>query len=210
MVYLARCADHSLYCGITKDLAKRMDAHNLGKGAAYTRSRTPVRLWANSLPMNQSDALKLEHRIKKTPADRKLNQLLHGGASPYMKNQPILHEIQIELHSLVRIIQQLTACTGKIVAAIEKLSLSDSEPATTKRAPVRKKVIVQDGVVKKIKRIPATRMVYDLIQQSQHGADAGALGKATGFNQQKIHNILFRLNKQGRIKRVGRGVYKGS
>lgn len=127
-----------------------------------------------------------------------------------MKNQPILHVIQTELHALVRIIQQLTACTGKIVTAIEKLSLSDSEPAATKRAPVRKKVIVQDGVVKKIKRIPATRMVLDLIQQSQHGKDAGALVKATGFNQQKIHNILFRLNKQGRIKRVGRGVYKGA
>lgn len=43
-VYLLRCADGSLYAGITNDLERRLAAHNAGKGAKYTRSRRPVAL----------------------------------------------------------------------------------------------------------------------------------------------------------------------
>ena len=38
VVYLVRCADESLYCGITKDVEMRLAAHNSGKGAKYTKS----------------------------------------------------------------------------------------------------------------------------------------------------------------------------
>jgi predicted GIY-YIG superfamily endonuclease len=41
-VYLVRCADGSLYAGIARDLEARIDAHNRGVGARYTRSRRPV------------------------------------------------------------------------------------------------------------------------------------------------------------------------
>lgn len=37
--YLLRCADDTLYCGITNDLAKRLAAHNAGEAAKYTRAR---------------------------------------------------------------------------------------------------------------------------------------------------------------------------
>ena len=43
-VYLLRCADGTLYTGFTNDLARRLAAHNAGKGAKYTRSRLPVDL----------------------------------------------------------------------------------------------------------------------------------------------------------------------
>lgn len=43
-VYLLRCADGSLYAGITNDLLRRLAAHNAGKGAKYTRARLPVAL----------------------------------------------------------------------------------------------------------------------------------------------------------------------
>ena len=43
-VYILRCADGTLYCGWTNDLAARLDAHNSGKGAKYTRGRGPVEL----------------------------------------------------------------------------------------------------------------------------------------------------------------------
>ena len=42
--YLVQCADGTLYGGYTTDLQKRMEAHNSGKGAKYTRSRLPVEL----------------------------------------------------------------------------------------------------------------------------------------------------------------------
>jgi pimeloyl-ACP methyl ester carboxylesterase len=41
-VYLARCADDTIYCGIAKDVARRIERHNQGRGARYTRTRRPV------------------------------------------------------------------------------------------------------------------------------------------------------------------------
>ena len=75
VVYLIRCADNFLYCGITNDLNGRLRDHNSGKGAKYTRSRRPVELVAVSPEMNKSLAFKLENRIKQSPANRKLSEL---------------------------------------------------------------------------------------------------------------------------------------
>ena len=75
MVYLVRCADHSLYCGITNDPDNRLKDHNSGKGAKYTRSRRPVELVCVSPKMTKSEALKLEYRIKRLPPDQKIIQL---------------------------------------------------------------------------------------------------------------------------------------
>lgn len=74
-VYLLRCADQTLYCGITTDLDNRLTVHNLGKGAKYTRSRTPVEIVAVSRALTRSDALKLEYRIKQLPACSKRTEL---------------------------------------------------------------------------------------------------------------------------------------
>jgi len=68
IVYLVRCSDNSLYCGVTNHLKKRLAAHNSGSGAKYTRSRRPVVLAAVSHGMTKSDALKLEYQIKQVPA----------------------------------------------------------------------------------------------------------------------------------------------
>ena len=126
-----------------------------------------------------------------------------------MGNTQILRQIQKELHSVIKSIQRLSDSIGNIVTAIEKLAQADSSKVIiAKRAPARKKVIVKNGVVEKIKRIPATQIVYDLIQKSAQGMETAALMKATGFNQRKIHNITFRLKKLGRIKSEERGMYK--
>ena len=75
VVYLVRCADESLYCGITNDIEKRLVAHNSRKGAKYTKSRMPVEIAGVSFKMTKSLALKLEHRIKQVPAGRKVFEL---------------------------------------------------------------------------------------------------------------------------------------
>ncbi len=72
LVYLLRCADGTLYCGITNDLSRRAQAHNAGKGAVYTRGRLPVRLTAASAAMTRSDALRLEMKVKKARGKKKL------------------------------------------------------------------------------------------------------------------------------------------
>jgi hypothetical protein len=127
-----------------------------------------------------------------------------------MKNTRILHGIETDLHSVVKSIQQLAEDVARIAAAVEKLDDETSPKATrASRAPVRKKVVIKDGVVEKVKRIPASKIVLDLIKRSAQGMDTAALMKATGFNQRKIHNITFRLKKERKIESVARGVYKG-
>ena len=71
VVYLVRCSDKSLYCGITNNLKNRLAEHNSGKGAKYTRSRRPVTLVGTSSEMTRSDALKLEYRVKQVPSNKK-------------------------------------------------------------------------------------------------------------------------------------------
>ena len=61
---MLRCRDGSLYTGIAKDLAQRLERHRLGKASKYTRSRRPVVLvWKRRL-MSWSRALKEEFRVK--------------------------------------------------------------------------------------------------------------------------------------------------
>ena len=74
-VYLVKCTDNSLYCGIAKDVSSRIEKHNSGKGAKYTRSRLPVELVVVSSEMSRSEALKLEHVVKKQPAGDKIKAL---------------------------------------------------------------------------------------------------------------------------------------
>ncbi len=62
--YLLRCADDTLYCGITNDLDKRIAAHNAGEGAKYTRARVPVKLVYSEKHKDRSAASKREMEIK--------------------------------------------------------------------------------------------------------------------------------------------------
>ena len=74
-VYLLLCCDHSLYCGVTTDLLRRLKQHNAGIGSRYTRSRLPVVLAANKGGMSHGEALRLEAAIKRLPKNKKLEAL---------------------------------------------------------------------------------------------------------------------------------------
>ena len=77
-VYLARCGDGSIYTGITNDLAARLEAHNRGKGAAYTRGRPPIALLYSETLENRSAALKREAAIKKLSRSDKIRLMGEG------------------------------------------------------------------------------------------------------------------------------------
>ena len=64
IVYILRCADGSLYTGITNDLERRVEQHNAGTASRYTRSRLPVTCVYQEPQQNQSMALKRELTIK--------------------------------------------------------------------------------------------------------------------------------------------------
>jgi len=71
-VYILRCSDGSLYTGWTTDLGKRIETHNQGKGAKYTRSRLPAELVYHEEYEDRQDAMKRECEIKKLSRQQKL------------------------------------------------------------------------------------------------------------------------------------------
>jgi len=71
-VYLARCADDTLYCGIARNVEARLAAHSTGRGARYTRGRGPVVLLAAHRYRDQGTALRIELAIKRLPRAQKL------------------------------------------------------------------------------------------------------------------------------------------
>ena len=70
-LYILRCGDGTLYTGITTDVEKRLEAHRTGKGAKYTRGRTPLELVYREDCGDHSAALKREIEIKKLTRDEK-------------------------------------------------------------------------------------------------------------------------------------------
>ncbi|MHB8473702.1 MAG: GIY-YIG nuclease family protein [Gammaproteobacteria bacterium] len=66
-VYLLRCADDSLYTGISNDVVARVLAHNDGKGAKYTRGRRPVALVYVEAAADRACAQQREAAIKRLP-----------------------------------------------------------------------------------------------------------------------------------------------
>jgi putative endonuclease len=77
-VYLLRCCDGSLYCGVTKDVEARVATHNAGRGAKYTRSRLPVEVVAVSPDLEKRRAFQFEYHVKRLPASQKCAAVLQG------------------------------------------------------------------------------------------------------------------------------------
>lgn len=86
-VYLLRCADGTLYCGMTTDVERRLAMHNgvLAGGAKYTRGRRPVTLLACADGLDRVQAARLERRVKTLPRSRKLDALMRrdGTTEPH-------------------------------------------------------------------------------------------------------------------------------
>ena len=75
LVYILECGDGTLYTGITDDLPHRLEMHRAGKGAKYTRGRSPLTLVFQDSAESYSDALKREYRIKQLPRTEKLKMI---------------------------------------------------------------------------------------------------------------------------------------
>ena len=81
--YVLKCSDKSLYTGWTNDIEKRLKSHNEGKGAKYTRGRTPVELVYLEEFDTKEAAMKREAAIKNEPG-REIKAARHKSMS-YMR-----------------------------------------------------------------------------------------------------------------------------
>ncbi len=72
-IYIIKCADNTLYTGITTDVKRRIEEHNSSKiGAKFTKGRRPVKLVYSKKMKDKSSALKEEYRIKQLSKGEKI------------------------------------------------------------------------------------------------------------------------------------------
>jgi len=69
--YVLRCSDGSFYTGYTTDIQRRVEEHDAGEGAKYTRGRTPVELVHVEAFESKSAAMCREYEIKQLSRDQK-------------------------------------------------------------------------------------------------------------------------------------------
>jgi putative endonuclease len=72
IVYILECSDNSLYTGITNDLERRLEEHRTGRGAKYTKHRSPLRVRYTEYHSTKSAALVREGAIKSLARSEKL------------------------------------------------------------------------------------------------------------------------------------------
>ena len=77
-VYILECKDGTLYTGWTVDLVQRVEQHNQGKGAKYTRGRSPVSLKYYETAGTKQDACRREYEIKRLSRSDKLRLIQEG------------------------------------------------------------------------------------------------------------------------------------
>ena len=80
VLYILKCADLSLYTGITKDIERRFRMHSEGKAARYTRTRRPLEVVYQETCRSRTEALTRECFVKALPKVKKL-ALIHDPAS---------------------------------------------------------------------------------------------------------------------------------
>lgn len=85
---------------------------------------------------------------------------------------------------------------NRLEKTIKRLSSKQAAVATRPRAAAQ-------GA----RRHSATNVVLEAVNRSKKGATFATLQSKTGFEEKKLRNIIFRLHKLGKIKRVGRGTY---
>lgn len=77
-LYILKCKDGKFYTGITKDMERRLKAHNDGKGANFTRARRPVKVIYHEILKSRTQALVREFAVKSLPR-RKKEELVASG-----------------------------------------------------------------------------------------------------------------------------------
>ena len=109
-----------------------------------------------------------------------------------------------DLRSIVKGINALRKQTEKLVKELDKLEKAKA-PKKARRKPKVKRT--RKVVTRKTKTVSAGAAILNIIKRSRKGVDTATLKKKTGFNGQKVRSNVHMLNKQGKIKRVGRGYY---
>ncbi|MDJ0986044.1 MAG: hypothetical protein QNJ26_10910 [Desulfobacterales bacterium] len=118
-----------------------------------------------------------------------------------------------DLQAVKRDIKALEKKLEKLLKAYEKPRPKAAKKvkrrvvkARTKRRAVSKKAKGR----RRAPQMTATEQILRIVRRSRKGVDVPTLKAKTGFQDKKVRNIIFRASKEGKIKKVGRGIYVGA
>ena len=120
-----------------------------------------------------------------------------------------MKQLKKDLRAVSRELKALTKKTEKLMNTVDKLEKAQAagKRKAKAKAKITRKAPAKKAVTKKVTALTATDQVINIIKRAKKGADVPTLIKKTGFEDKKIRNIVFRAFKQGKIKKVGRGIY---
>jgi hypothetical protein len=115
-----------------------------------------------------------------------------------------------DLKTVAKNLKSLATKVEKMTKRLEKLEKAQAGKKPQKKVAkkrVAKKRVAKKKVAKKAVKVTAIDTVMGIIGRSREGVDAAALRKKTGFEGRKIRDLIYRLNKQGRITSTRKGFY---
>ena len=131
-----------------------------------------------------------------------------------------MKKLKSDLQAATKALAALTRKTEAMANRVAKLEKAQAKAnpkkAAAKKAPQAKKTKAKAKTArkapakKKAASQTATAQVLNIIKRSKKGVDVAVLMKKSGLAEKTIRNVLFRVGKQNKIKRAGRGVYVGA
>jgi predicted Rossmann fold nucleotide-binding protein DprA/Smf involved in DNA uptake len=117
-------------------------------------------------------------------------------------NMTIAKDLQTISNELMKLVKQ----TEKLAAELGKAEKPKAKSVKIKTKP---KAVTKKAPAKSGKKTDTDKLLA-FINRSKKGVDTATLMKKTGFDQKKVRNMLNRTYKQGKITRVGKGIYIGA
>ncbi len=117
-----------------------------------------------------------------------------------------MKQLKRSLQAISKDLKSLTLRTEKVIKLLGKLEKGQTKAGVRKKTGA-KSVVPKRVITKKGKSPSATETVLKIIMRSKKGVGTAAIQEKTGFKSRKIWDIVHRAGKEGKIKKVGRGIY---
>ena len=117
-----------------------------------------------------------------------------------------LQAVKKDIKALEKKMEKLLKAYGKP----QKPKVAKKVKRKTVKVKAKRAAVKKAAPRKKAAKTTATEQILKIIRRSRKGVDVPTLKTKTGFEDKKVRNIIFRASKEGKIKKVGRGIYVGA